>query len=118
MKMTDAMKLKTAGMVLDEEQLEHVVGGLSASLVIGCLKTAITTGMDVYKETKNLINSKEYASMSREQKNKAIGKIFANNFAFGAMLGAGVGVIYAQTKWRFCGVEDEIREGAEKLLKK
>ena len=57
MKMTDAMKLKTAGMVLDEEQLEHVVG-------------------------------------------------------------AGVGVIYAQTKWRFCGVEDEIREGAEKLLKK
>ena len=115
--MTAAMKLRNAEMLLNEEQLEHVAGGINSALVIGCLKTAITTGMDVYKETRNLINSKAYAAMSREQKNKAIGKIFANNVAFGAMLGAGAGVIYAQTKWRFFGVENDIREGAEKLLK-
>lgn len=74
--------------------------------------------MDVYKETKNLVNSKKYETMSADEKNKAISKIFANNVAFGAMLGAGIGVIYAQTKWRFAGVEDAVREGVEKLLKK
>lgn len=116
--MTAAVKMINADMLLNEEQLEQVAGGMNATLVIGCLKTSITTGMDVYKETKNLINSKEYAAMSQKQKNKAIGKIFANNVAFGAMLGAGAGLIYAQTKWRIFGVSDEIREGAEKLLKK
>jgi hypothetical protein len=33
------------------------------------------------------------------------------------MVGAGAGLIYAQTKWRFAGVSDAVREGAEKLLK-
>ena len=115
--MTEAMKLQNKGMVLNEEQLDTVVGGIGAEVVIGALKTAITTGMDVYKEVKNLVNSKAYASMSEKEKNKAIGKIFANNVPFGAMVGAGAGLIYAQTKWRFAGVSNTVREGVEKLLK-
>ena len=51
-------------------------------------------------------------------KNKAIGKIFANNVPFGAMVGAGIGLLYAQTKWRFVGVSDTLREGVETMLKK
>ena len=104
-------------MVLSEEQLDTVTGGIGVEAVVGALKTAIITGMDVYKEVKNLVNSKAYASMTDKEKNKAIGKIFANNVPFGIMVGAGAGLIYAQTKWRFAGVSDTVREGVEKLLK-
>lgn len=34
-----------------------------------------------------------------------------------AQLDTVAGLIYAQTKWRFAGVADAVREGAEKLLK-
>ncbi len=115
--MTETIKLKNTGMVLSEEQLDTVTGGIGVETVVGALKTAIITGMDVYKEVKNLVNSKAYASMTDKEKNKAIGKIFANNVPFGIMVGAGAGLIYAQTKWRFAGVSDAVREGAEKLLK-
>ena len=117
MDITTTMKIKTTGMVLNEMQLEQVAGGLGITTVLGCLYTAGKTGMAVYKETKALVTSPEYAKMTDKQKNKAIGRIFADNVAFGAMLGAGAGVIYAQTKWRFAGVGNEIREGVEKLLK-
>lgn len=116
--MTEAMKLKNTGMVLTEEQLDTVTGGIGVEAVINALRSAIVTGMDVYKETKNLVNSKAYASMSDDEKNKAIGKIFANNVPFGAMVGAGIGLLYAQTKWRFVGVSDTLREGVETMLKK
>ena len=61
--MTAEMKMKNAGMVLDEEQLEQVVGGLNVTTVLSCLYTAGKTGMAVYKETKALVTSPEYAKM-------------------------------------------------------
>ncbi len=115
--MTAAMKLKNAGMVLDDAQLEQVTGGLGIGTVLGCLYNAGKTYMSVYKETKALINSPEYKKMSDEQKSKAIGVIFADNVAFGAMLGCGLGVVYAQTKWRFAGVSDKLRKGVEDMMK-
>ena len=56
--MTETIKLKNTGMVLSEEQLDTVTGGIGVEAVVGALKTAIITGMDVYKEVKNLVNSK------------------------------------------------------------
>ena len=115
--MTAAMKLKNAGMVLDDAQLEQVTGGLGVGTVLGCLYTAGKTYMSVYKETRDLINSPEYAKMTDKQKNKAIGTIFADNVAFGAMLGCGLGVVYAQTKWRIAGVSNKLRQGVEDMMK-
>lgn len=115
--MTEAMKIQNAGMLLDDEELEQVTGGLGIGTVLGCLYHAGKTYMAVYKETKDLIKSPEYAKMTDDQKNKAIGTIFADNVLFGAMLGSGVGVIYAQTKWRFAGVSDKLRQGVEDMMK-
>jgi len=33
------------------------------------------------------------------------------------MLGCGLGVVYAQTKWRFAGVSDKLRKGVEDMMK-
>ena len=120
--MTTKRNLKTADKVLDEEQLDQVNGGFllvagATAVAVAAFQTARKTGMAVYTETEALVKSSEYAKMTDSEKNKAIGKIFSNNVAFGAMLGTGAGLIYAQTKWRFAGVSDTLREGIEDVFK-
>ena len=114
--MKDAMALKMSNK-LDEAQLENVVGGVSAEAIIDGVKQVIAMGASGMESIQKLVDSHEYRRMSDLWKEKAIGRLLADNPIFCTAILAqttAVGLSALQIKFRTVGVTRGTREFIER----
>ena len=120
--MTNAGILKNQ--VLTEDQMETVSGGgcvLGAATAIAALVLFAKGSNGLGQELRDTVHSFDYAQMSNEDKEKAIGKVLANSFAFAMAVQASgdlawgtVTLIRTQIQYRTVGVGTDVREFIEK----
>lgn len=109
--------------LLREEQLDSVVGGISAEAIVDIVKQAIAIGAAGAESIQKFVDSHEYDRMSNSQREKALGKCLANNPAFcaialGTTIGiGGIGFTAMQIKFRTSGVSSRTRELIEQRIK-
>lgn len=114
--------------ILTDEELDVVSGGAGFA-------DAIVAGLDILKDSmiggvkqlRELVNSTEYSAMSNLGKEKAIGKILANNLCFNSVIQGAIGirnplagvaaVPTIQVKYRTVGCCATVRKGVEKIWK-
>lgn len=124
--MMNAMILKEE--ILTDAELNVVAGGSG-------LAEAIVTGLEILKDSsikgvaqmRELVNSTEYSAMNNLGKEKAIGKVLANNICFNSIMQAAVGAtnLFAgditvptiQVKYRMVDCCATVRKGVEKIWK-
>ena len=104
---------------LDDAQLENVAGGVSAEAILDGVKKVIAMGASGMESIQKLVDSHEYRSMSNLGKERAIGKLLADNPIFCTTILAqttAAGLAAMQIKFRTVGVTRGTREFIEREL--
>ncbi|SEH34442.1 hypothetical protein [Selenomonas sp. KH1T6] len=102
---------------LADAQLENVAGGVSAEAILDGVKKVIAMGASGLESIQKLVDSHEYRRMSNLGKERAIGKLLADNPIFCTTILAqttAAGLAAMQIKFRTVGVTRGTREFIER----